>query len=131
MHKINSLEKLISKQIYANLIHKMDYTPTSKAYYTIKFPSFESHWLQMYLLPRKVTKNAYDRMFQYKILNNILFLNKKLYLCGKSDTSLCSFCTNVDEDMVHLFSNCPETLALWTQLQAALAPHITLANLND
>ena len=87
--KLFTLEKLISKQIYAILIRKRDCMPTSKTYYTIKFPSIENNWLQIYLLPRKVTKNAYDRMFQYKIFNNILFLNKKLFLFGKSETSLC------------------------------------------
>ena len=81
------------------------------------------------MLPRKVTKTAYDRMFQYKILNNTLFLNKKLFLFGKSDTRLCSFCANVDEDMDHLFSDCPETSSLWSLLQTALSPNVMLINL--
>ena len=69
-------------------------------------------------------------MFQYKILNNILFLNKKLYVCGKSDTSLCSFCENVDEDVVHLFSACPSTMSLWLQLKTLLGLYVDLPLLN-
>ena len=37
---------------------------------------------------RKVTINAYLRSFQYKILNNILPLNKKLYTFVLSNTNL-------------------------------------------
>jgi hypothetical protein len=128
--RVISMEKLISKQIYAILIRKKNHTPTSKAYYNAKFPSIENNWLKIYTLPRKVTKNAYDKIFQYKILNNTLFLNKKLFLFGKSDTSLCSFCANVDEDAAHLFSACQHTTSLWSNLQIALSPNVLLANLN-
>ena len=128
--KLIPIEKLISKQIYAILIRKRGHTPTSKLYYMTKFPSIENNWLKIYLLPRKFTKNAYDRVFQYKILNNVLYLNKKLFLFGKSDTSLCSFCENADEDITHLFSACPRVLALWTHLQTALAPNVVLSDIN-
>ena len=35
------------------------------------------------------------RSFQYKILNNILFLNKKLYTFGVTNTALCSLCSSL------------------------------------
>jgi hypothetical protein len=124
------MEKLVSRQIYAILIRKRAHTPTSQLYYIAKFPSFENNWLKIYSLPRRITKNAYDRVFQYKILNNVLYLNKKLFLFGKSDTSLCSFCENAEEDMTHLFSACPRILALWIRLQTAIAPNIILRDLN-
>ena len=77
-----------------------------------------------------MTQNAYYRIFQYKILNNILFLNKKLYLFGLSETSLCSYCENVDEDIGHLFYACQSTMNLWSQLKILLEPYITLPILN-
>ena len=83
------------------------------------------------MIPRQISKNAYDRIFQYKILNNTLFLNKKLYLFGKTESSLCSFCGNVDEDLIHLFANCPETLSLWDHLKANLSSNLLLAELED
>ena len=127
--KLIPIERLILKQIYAILIRKRAHTPTSKTYYITKFPNIENNWLKIYMMPRHVTKNAYARIFQYKILNNILFLNKKLFLFGKSNTSMCSFCANVDEDLVHLFSNCPVTIALWALLKTALSPNLLLTDL--
>ena len=121
------LENLASKQIYSILIRKRDCIPTAKLYFDRKFPDIsQNNWLQINLLARKTTKNLYARIFQYKILNNILYLNKKLSLCGLADSSLCSFCRNVDEDTTHLFSDCRETTSLWGQLQTALSPSLSL-----
>ena len=125
------MEKLTSKQIYSILIRKRAHTPTSKAYYDTKFPCIENNWPKIYMLTKKTTKNAYDRIFQYKILNNTLFLNKKLFLFGISHTSRCSFCANEDEDATHIFANCPRSVTLWEGLKQAFSPHLLIPNLND
>ena len=44
-------------------------------------------------------------MFQYKILNNILYLNKQLFLFNKKDTKLCSYCGLQDETINHILLN--------------------------
>lgn len=129
--KLIPLEKLTSKQIYAILIHLKAHIPTSKAFFMSRFPNIENDWLRIYLLPRKCSIHAYDRVFQYKILNNILYLNKKLHLFGKSQTGLCSFCSIADEDPPHLFAGCQETLALWASLKATLSPYLVLPDLED
>ena len=54
--------------------------------------------------------------FQYKILHNILVLNKKLYLSGKTKNPLCSHCNTNDETPIHLFCECNSTKSLWLQL---------------
>ena len=125
------LDKLSSKQLYSLLIHERGHIPTSKAYFENRFPNIENDWLKIYMLPRKSSIHAYDRVFQYKILNNILYLNKKLYQFGKSQTSLCSFCSTYDEDPPHLFAECPETLALWASLKANLSPILELPELEN
>ena len=56
------------------------------------------------------------RFFQYKILHNILFLNKKLYLVGITKSPLCSYCNTNDETPIHLFCECNSTKSLWLQL---------------
>ena len=56
------------------------------------------------------------RSFQYKILRNILFLNKKLYLFGITKSPLCSYCNAYDETPIHLFCECNSTKYLWLQL---------------
>ena len=129
--KIIPLEKLISKQIYTILIRKRAHIPTSRLYYNNKFPTIENEWLKIYTLPRKVSKLAYDRVFQYKILNNVLFLNKKLFMFGLSETSLCSFCAIHDEDIPHLFFHCPETSSLWLDLVTALLPNCVIPELDQ
>ena len=70
-----------------------------------------------YKLPCKVTVNAYLRSFQYKILNNILYLNKKLYTFGLSNTQLCSFCKIKEETLSHLFYFCTHIQEIWNQVQ--------------
>ena len=129
--KLIPLDKLISRQIYAILIRKRAHVPTSRAYYINKFPTTENNWLRIYSLPRRVSTYGYDRIFQYKILNNVLYLNKKLFLFGKSTVSTCSFCSNADEDPPHLFANCHETLALWASLKVALLPNLVLPDLEE
>ena len=56
------------------------------------------------------------RSFQYNILHNILFLNKKLYISGITKSSLCSYCNTNDETPIHLFCECNSTKSLWLQL---------------
>ena len=53
--------------------------PTSQIYFEKMFLNKPIKWDKIYLLPRKVTYNTYLRCFQCKILNNILYFNKKLY----------------------------------------------------
>ena len=129
--KLIPLDKLNSRHIYLILIRKRAHVPTSRAYYTNKFPSTENNWLKIYLLPRKASTYGYDRIFQYKILNNVLYLNKKLFLFGKSTVSTCSFCSNADEDLLHLFANCHQTVSLWASLKLALLPYLVLPELEE
>ena len=129
--KIVPIEKLISRQIYSILIRNKNHIPTSRHYFNEKFPDIANNWMNIYTLPRMVTKNAYDRVFQYKLINNTLYLNKKLFQFGLEDSPSCSFCENEDEDPMHLFSVCHHTISLWSSLQTVLAPNIMLPNLNS
>ena len=57
------------------------------------------------MLPRIVASNSRRHVFQYKVLNNALYLNKHLYIFKLSDTKLCSFSNQEDESIIHLFGN--------------------------
>ena len=63
-------------------------------------------WSKIYLSPRLATIDTTLRSFQYKILNNALFLNRKLYTFGITNTGLCSFCKTVEETPLHIFFDC-------------------------
>ena len=69
------------------------------------------------MLPRIVTKDSRLQVFQYKLLNNVLYLNKMLFRFGKIDSPLCSFCKMIEETPLHLFYNCIKTKLLWDQLK--------------
>ena len=56
----------------------------------------------VYLLPRQLTVITNLRIFQYKILNNVLYLNEELFSFKKIPCSLCSFCQSENETPVHL-----------------------------
>ena len=56
------------------------------------------------------------RSFQYKILNNVLFLNKKLHTFGIKPSPLCSFCNLYDETPYHMFYECDRVKCLWSDL---------------
>ena len=69
-------------------------------------------WRKIYILPRITTVITYLGPFQYKILINILFLNKKLFVFRKKNTPLCSFSNKEEETPLHIFSECLYDL-LW------------------
>ena len=54
--------------------------------------SKEHQLLEVYTLPHKVVFEPYLKALQYKVLNNILFTNIKLYKTGLIDDDKCSFC---------------------------------------
>ena len=110
--KINTIigiEKLNSKQLYTNpfkhlLVYTNPFKPTSQKHFISElFKTGSFDWKQIYFLPRMVTLGSYSSSFQYKILNNILYLNKKLFTFQKSTSPLFPFCKLSDETVLHLF----------------------------
>jgi len=78
------------------------------------------------MLPRVTTNDSYMRVFQYKMLNNVLYLNKKLHQFGKKNSPLCSFCNVAEETPEHAFCECSYTQNLWNQLTTFLQPSIAM-----
>ena len=57
------------------------------------FENTTHNWNKIYLSPCLATMfNTTLRSFEYKILNNVLLFNKKLYTFGITNTAICSFC---------------------------------------
>ena len=54
-------------------------------------------------LTHNISLDTNALLFQYKVLDNILFENKMLFKFGKATSSLCSFCKLHDETIIHLF----------------------------
>ena len=63
-------------------------------------------WTAIYIPPLLVTYNTYMQSFQYKILNDVLFIDKKLHTFEIKPSSLCFFCNLYDEAPFHIFYEC-------------------------
>ena len=89
----------------------------SRLYYQKKFSNSNLYRKRIYLLVRIVTKDRTLHAFQFKLLNNVLYLNKMYFKFGKSGSPLCSFCSLKDENPYHLFYVYSHTISLWNQLR--------------
>ena len=69
------------------------------------------------------------RNFQYKLINNILYLNKMLFRFNLVTESSCSFCSFEDETPIHIFHDCIHTQNLWSELQIFLSDSLTVPSL--
>ena len=91
--------------------------PTSHLYYEGYFNNFDFDGKSIYLLSCMVTVDTKLRLLQYKILNNILFVNKILFTFRKVESPLCSFCKAEDKTQINLFHRYRKTFILWRQLE--------------
>ena len=102
-NNLKSLDKLHCRELYNILVYTSPHKPTSEIYFENLFREQELNWKKIYILSRKVSLDCNVRSFQYNVLNNVLYLNKKAFIFGKSPSSLCSFCKQIDETIPHLF----------------------------
>ena len=70
-----------------------------------------------FALPHKIAYEPYVKAFQYKILNSILYANKKLFKIGYSEHDKCTFCDNESETLDHLFFYCSVSNIFWTHFE--------------
>ena len=114
-----SFPSLTCKSIYTKFVKKLSTPPTSIRYFTEKL-ELEEHfdWKLVFLTPRKVTTESQMRIFQYKIPNDVLYLNKLLYKMKIVKSPLRYFCREQNETLIHLFCKCKVTLDYWSNLEA-------------
>ena len=117
--------------IYNIHIDKLFKTPASKLYYSNKFNVTEDDWSLIYTLAGKLALDSKLRVFQYKFLNNILYLNKSLYKMKLADTPLCTFCQREEETINHLFLECEYSKTLWSDIQNWLEGDLPNINFRD
>ena len=56
--------------------------PTCKSYHEKNFDDYDFNWKLLCRIPRIATLETKIHIFQYKLLNNVLYLNKKLFQLG-------------------------------------------------
>ena len=77
--------------------------PNNAKKLTQSFNLTEEELKLAFALPHKIVYEPYVKAFQYKILNSILYTNKKLFKIGYSEHDKCTFCDNESETLDHLF----------------------------
>ena len=119
------------KAMYSKLLKQTLTEPTSVQYWETKFSVGQRgiDWRKIFLIVMISTIESSIRSFQYKILNNALLLNKRLFKFGVIESPACSFCGQVDESPIHFFSQYSVTVELWMKLQRWLIPSLLLQDL--
>ena len=114
------LLKVTSKMIYNEFKRKKQTTPSAQINLNQKYPELSVEWKKIYSLPFTVTTETKIREFQYKLLNNIVFTNDKLFRFKMIDSPFCAFCQTEVESLEHLFFHCNVTKTFWNLLSSWL-----------
>ena len=101
-------------------------TPTSQKSWEKVLCGQDLDWASIYMISRMVTVESKLRIFQYKVLNHILYLNDRFYKMGIVQTPLYSLCKQEKETMIHLLSQCNVTRQLWCSLSGWLKGVLSL-----
>ena len=64
-----------------------------------------------------VSSETFIRSFQLKLLDDIVFTNKRLAKIGYVLHDTCTFCKVETETIYHLFYECPFTLLFWENFE--------------
>lgn len=73
------LAKVTPKPLHNAFKSKKQIPPTAQKKFKEKFPQFPFDWKKIYSLPFTVTIETEIREFQYKVLNNIVLTNERLF----------------------------------------------------
>ena len=124
--RVLTIQKVTSKKLYWILIRIIEHKQNSQKKTLKKNSDLSLDWVEIYVTPQIVSSNTCSRCFQYKVLSNALFLNKKLFFFQKSNLPLCSFSKKEDETVFYLYFFCPNVRNLWNQLKFHLAGDLML-----
>ena len=64
----------------------------------------EEETRKAFVLSKSVALETFVQCFQFKMLNDILFLNTRLAKIGRIQSDLCTFCQNTPETFEHSLS---------------------------
>ena len=117
------------KEVYAELLRPLVRKPTYQKTIEKLLANDDINWQQVYTIPCKASISSSTRIFQYKILNNILYLNRKISEFDQEVSHLCSLCLKEPEDILHLFCQSDKTQLLWETLSDKVAGFLSLLKL--
>ena len=97
-------------------VRKKPSSRTAQQKITDKYSDTVINWKKVYSLPFRTTLDSKLREFQYKILNNIVFTNDKLFRFGLSHSPNCTFCSEESESLEHLLLRCKVSSKFWKEV---------------
>ena len=98
------LPNLTVKKTYKTLVRPLVQQPTAQKSIECVLQRNDMDCATVYLLPEKTTIESRMRIFQYKILNSIMYLNNRPHKFGYAESPLCSRCDSETETMTRLFA---------------------------
>ena len=111
---VQDITRMTSKSIYSTLVKRIQISPTAQSKFNSLYNiSGTTDWKNIYQLPGQVTVDTRTRVFQYKIINRILYTNKTLYKMNLVPSPMCTFCGDHEETLEHLLVSCAYTKIFW------------------
>ena len=77
----------------------------------------EEETRKAFVLAKSVALETFVQCFQFKILNDILFLNTRLAKIGRIQSDLCTFCQTSRETLEHFFYQCSFSTEFWIKFE--------------
>ena len=89
------LDSITSSKLYWKLIEIVQVYPSARHKFSTLFQNSDDlNWEAIYQIPHAVTLDTKTRVFQYKLLNRIIYTKKSLYKMKMIDSPLCTFLQN-------------------------------------
>ena len=128
--KLLNEAQLDSKLIYSSIVSHKCAFPKNRLNLEYKYGN-DFEWCGTCSNIYKTTIDNYSRAFQFKIVHNILSVNKILYNWKVSNSDRCLYCFLETESLEHLFCHCNVAVTLYRQIQQwAKYYHISLPDMN-
>ena len=128
---VKQIHSLDSKFIYTVIVKKQCEHPTKRLFYENKYGN-NFNWHEVCSNIYKTSVNHLSRVFQLKIVHDILPTNYKLYRWKVKDSPRCSYCFTENETLEHLFSECHVAITLYSRItEWALKCGIVLPKLDS
>ena len=106
-----------SKNFYAYLIKEKAKHSRGFVKLMSAFNLSEEETRKAFVLAKSVAVETFVQCFQFKILNDILFLNTRLAKIGRIQSDLCSFCQTSPETLEHFFYRCSFSTEFWNKFE--------------
>ena len=112
------VRKKKSKDYYSLLVTEKAQSPNINHKWKSDFNLSDDHLREFFLLPHSVALESYAKAFQYKVLNNMLYTNKKLFKIGYRTDEVCTFCEAGPEPLYHILYQCPYSRQFWNDFES-------------